>query len=35
MPASFITKEPFPKDTMDSALKEEIRLRIKAGAIRS
>lgn len=35
MPATVTTKELFPAGTADSALHEEIRLRIKAGAIRS
>lgn len=35
MPATFITKENFSKSTKETKLKEEVRLRIKAGAIRS
>ena len=35
MPATVETREPFPADTSDDALKKEIDLRIKASAIRS
>ena len=35
MPATVTTKEIFPKSTTESSLDEEIRLRIKAGAVRS
>lgn len=35
MPATVVTREPFPLDTDDSKLDVEIKLRIKAGAIRS
>lgn len=34
MPATVITKEPFEKNVKKEDLEEEIRLRIKAGAIR-
>lgn len=35
MPATVITKEIIPADAAEERLKEEVRLRIKAGAIRS
>jgi hypothetical protein len=35
MPAIVVTREPFPVDTTENALKVEIDLRIRAGAIRS
>lgn len=35
MPATVITKEPYPIETSDEGLLREISLRIKAGAIRS
>jgi len=35
MPATVTTKEIFPLDTPSADLAEEIKLRIKAGAIRS
>lgn len=35
MPATVITKEPYPMETSDEGLLREISLRIKAGAIRS
>lgn len=34
MPATFISREPFPNETPEERLKDEVRLRIKAGAIR-
>ena len=34
MPATFISTEVFPSTTPEADIKEEIRLRIKAGAIR-
>lgn len=35
MPATVTTKEVFPANTDKARLDEEVRLRIKAGAIRS
>ncbi len=35
MPATVTTKEPFPLNTDENRLNDEIKLRIKAGAIRS
>jgi len=35
MPSTVTTSEQFPLDTEEDRLKEEVRLRIKAGAIRS
>lgn len=35
MPATIITKEPFPLEVLDEALSREKSLRIKAGAIKS
>lgn len=35
MPASFETKETFPASVSQAQIDEEIRLRMKAGAIRS
>ncbi|WP_157608134.1 hypothetical protein [Teredinibacter turnerae] len=35
MPSTVTTSEQFPLDTEESRLKEDVRLRIKAGAIRS
>lgn len=35
MPATVTTQEQFPLDVSETRLREEIRLRIKAGAIRS
>jgi hypothetical protein len=34
MPSTFVTKEALPAETTPEELKELIRLRIKAGAIR-
>lgn len=34
MPSSFISKEELPANVQDDEVKEMIRLRIKAGAIR-
>jgi hypothetical protein len=35
MPATLTTKEIFPVSTSEASLDEEVRLKIKAGAIRS
>lgn len=35
MPSTFISKENFPSNTSENNLKEEIKLRLKAGAIKS
>ena len=35
MPSTITTNERFPLDIKEERLKEEVRLRIKAGAIRS
>jgi len=35
MPSTIVTKEQLPADIKDEEVKELIRLRIKAGAIRS
>lgn len=35
MPATFTSKENFSSEVTEKELKEEVRLRIKAGAIRS
>ncbi len=35
MPATIVTKEPFDADVSKQALDAEIKLRIKAGAIRA
>lgn len=35
MPAIVTTSEHFPESTAETSLNEEVRLRIKAGAIRS
>ena len=34
MPATFITKESFPLEVEDDRLNEEIRIRLRAGAIK-
>ena len=35
MPATFMSKELFSAEVTENKLKEEVRLRIKAGAIKS
>ena len=35
MPGTFKSKESFPKETTEEQVKEEQRLRVKAGAIKS